>query len=256
MNIVHNVLPGHLRKSIHYAYFRIRNLHKENFECPVCSYKGPFMDLFPSTGLRRHAMCPYCKSRERHRLQRLVVDRLLGQVDVSQWKILHVAPEPFLADFLRQRFGLYETADLEREGMDHQVDLQKLPFASQSYDFVFASHVMEHIPNDEKAISEIRRVLKPNGIAILPVPIVAKQTVEYPEPNPNESNHVRAPGFDYFEKYKRFFSRVEEFSSASLPAKYQLFLYEDRSKWPSRECPLRPPMLGEKHIDIVPVCYV
>lgn len=90
-------------------------------------------------------------------------------------------------------------------GVDHNVDLQELPFEDQTYDFVFASHVLEHIPNDEKAISEIRRILKPNGIAILPVPLVAEKTIEYSEPNPNETYHVRAPGFDYFDRYDRYF---------------------------------------------------
>jgi ubiquinone/menaquinone biosynthesis C-methylase UbiE len=142
------------------------------------------------------------------------------------------------------------------KGVDHHVDLQHLPFADGTYDFVFASHVLEHIPDDEKAISEIRRILKPNGIAILPVPIVAEKTIEYPEPNPHESYHVRAPGMDYFDKYRRHFSRVERFSSDPLPKKYQLFLYEDRSRWPTKESPLRLPMPGEKHGDIVPVCYV
>jgi len=169
--------------------------------------------------------------------------------------MLHFAPEPFFREYFSKQFGQYESADLSRKGVDHNVDLQQLPFDNGSYDFIFASHVLEHIPDDEKAISEIRRVLKPNGIAILPVPIVAERTIEYPEPNPHEAYHVRVPGIDYFDKYEHHFSRIEWFSSDSLPEKYQLFVFEDRSQWPSRECPLRPSMAGEKHIDIVPVCY-
>lgn len=117
-------------------------------------------------------------------------------------------------------------------------------------------NVLEHIPNDRKAIEEIRRVLKPNGIAFLPVPLISKKTIEYPEPNPNESYHVRAPGMDYYDRYERYFTRIEKFASDSLSGKYQLFVYEDRSKWPTKESPLRPAMQGEKHIDVVPVCYV
>ena len=142
------------------------------------------------------------------------------------------------------------------KGVDYNIDIQELPFENETYDFVYASHVLEHIPNDEKAISEIRRILKPSGIAILPVPLVAQKTVEYPEPNPNESGHVRAPGYDYFNRYRQYFSRVEEISSESLPSIYQLFVYEDRSQWPTKECPLRSSMEGKKHIDIVPVCFV
>ena len=67
---------------------------------------------------------------------------------------------------------------------------------------------------------------------------------------------MRAPGIDYFDRYERHFAKVEKFSSDSLPKKYQLFVYENRSLWPTKELPLLAPMQGEKHIDIVPVCYI
>ena len=71
--------------------------------------------------------------------------------------------------------------------------------------------------------------------------------------NPTMCAH---PGMDYFERYEKYFSKVEKISSHSFPSKYQLFIYEDRTRWPNKECPLRPSMPGEKHIDVVPVCYV
>ena len=245
-----------LKKRINLLIFKFRNLQEEKFACPVCGYSGPFMDFAPPTGLRKHAECPNCNALERHRIQFVVVNEVLRDRNTAHLKMLHFAPEPFFREFFSQRFGQYETADLSMEGVTHNVDLQQLPFADETYDFVFASHVLEHVPDDEKAIAEIRRILKPNGIAILPVPIVAEKTIEYREPNPNETYHVRAPGMDYFDRYKRHFSKVEEFSSDSLPKKYQLFVYENRSQWPTKECPLRPAMQGEKHSDIVPVCYV
>jgi len=229
--------------------FNLRNLAKEKFECPICKYHGPFEDITPQTGLRKHAKCPQCASLERHRLQYLVILSVLADMPTLQMTMLHVAPEAFLKDFLSQQFCKYETADISMEGVDHKVDLQNLPFADATYDFVFASHVLEHIPNDLKALQEIRRILKPNGIAILPVPLILKETIDYAEPKPNEHNHVRAPGLDYFDRYAPFFSRVVLYSSDSLPGRYQLFIYEDRSRWGTNiEC--------NKHIDIVPVCYV
>lgn len=214
------------------------------------------MDLNPPTGLRKHAKCPKCGALERHRIQYLVVMNVLKSLNVSKKKMLHFAPEAFFIPIFSKQFGKYETADISMKGVDHNVDLQDLPFDDVSYDFVFASHVLEHIHNDNKAIEEIRRVLKPNGMAILSVPLICEKTIEYPEPNPNEGYHVRAPGMDYFERYERYFSRVEKRASDSLPDKYQLFVYEDRSIWPTKECPLRPSMQGEKHIDVVPICYV
>ena len=90
----------------------------------------------------------------------------------------------------------------------------------------------------------------------LPVPVIAEKTVEYPAPNPNEDFHVRAPGIDYFDKYRRFFPKVETFNSNNFSTNYQLFIYEDRSIWPTEKCPFRPSMKGKKHLDFVPVCYV
>lgn len=235
--------------------FRLQNITKEKFECPVCGYVGPFRDINPPTGLRRHACCPGCGALERHRIQYLVVNVIVREKDVAGLSMLHFSPESFFRGIFSKMFGKYETADFDAQGVDYHVDIQKLPFRSETYDFIFASHVLEHIPDDKKALSEIRRILKPNGMAVLPVPLIAEKTIEYSGPNPNEAYHVRAPGFDYYERYKHCFSRVDMFNSDAFPAKYQLYVYEDRSQWPTKECPLRPAMQGKKHIDVVPVCY-
>ena len=245
-----------IRHRISVEIFKFRNLQKEKFECPICGYSGPFKDIATSDGPRKHAKCPNCTASERHRIQCVVLHEVLRDRKTAHLKMLHFAPESFFREFFSQRFGQYETADLRMKGVDHIVDLQQLPFADETYDFVFASHVLEHIPDDQKAISEIRRILKPNGIAILPVPICSEHTIEYPEPNPHEFYHVRAPGMDYFDRYERHFSKVEMFSSGSLPKKYQLFVYEDHSHLSTKEHPGLAFMQGEKFSDFVPVCYV
>jgi SAM-dependent methyltransferase len=235
--------------------FRVLNRAKEQFECPVCNYAGPFADLHGFAGTRKHAMCPRCDALERHRLQYLVISDFLSQRNGSAMKMVHFAPEPFFRKMFSERFGKYETADLFMKEVDHKADLLSLPFPDESYDIVYASHVLEHIKDDMQAIREIGRVLKPNGVAILPVPMVCEKTIEYAAPNPSEAGHVRAPGLDYFEKYRKIFDRAEIYSSSSFPEKYQLFVYEDRTAWPTKECPLRPPMQGSRHLDFVPVCF-
>jgi SAM-dependent methyltransferase len=234
---------------------KILHRREEWFECPICTYSGPFATLNAFAGSRKYAICPQCKGLERHRLQYLVLTEILGGLG-GQIKMLHIAPEKFFRQMFSSRFAQYETADLFMEGVDHKVDIRDMPFEDKTYDFVFASHVLEHVREDRTAIKEIRRVLRPNGVAMLPVPIVCEQTIEYPDANPYEAGHVRAPGVDYFEKYKEFFKRVEVWSSDSVPQRHQPFVYEDRARWPTAECPLRPPMQGRKHADYVPVCYV
>ena len=235
--------------------YRLAHWSKKKFECPICGFSGPFADIAPATGPRRHAQCPDCGALERHRLQYLVVHSVFAGVDTSMLRVLHVAPEDYFRILFKKKFKIYETTDLMMENVDYRADLTELPFPTASYDVVFASHVLEHIKDDQQAIAEVRRILRPGGVAFLPVPIVAEKTIEYPEPNERESGHVRAPGVDYFLRYTPFFARVEEYSSFVFADKYQLFVYEDREGWPPECCPLLLPMKGERHVDIVPACY-
>jgi SAM-dependent methyltransferase len=244
-----------LRNSINVLTFKLSNRDKERYECPICDYRGPFLDKITHNAIRKHAKCPNCSALERHRLQFLVLGTILRDKKTDHLKMLHVAPERFFREFFSQRFGQYETADLKMKGTDHIVDLQHLPFDNNTYDIVYASHVLEHIPDDRKAISEIRRILRPNGMAVLPVPIYSGKTVEFSEPDPNEFGHVRAPGLDYFERYERYFSKVERFDSSSQPEKYQVFVYQENNR------PLKTERLSlsstpcRKLSDVVPVCY-
>jgi SAM-dependent methyltransferase len=248
-------VKGKLRAPL--PLFRILHRREEKFECPICGYTGPFASFDSFAGARKFAICPKCDGLERHRLQYLVLTReVLGSLVGPEAKTLHFAPEPFFRRIFSERCARYETADLCMPRVDHKADITRLPFDDASYDFVFASHVLEHVSDDRQAIHEIRRVLRPGGIAVLPVPVVSEKTIEYGAPIALEGGHVRAPGVDYFEKYKEFFGRVDVYSSESFPQKYQTLVYEDRTRWPNAECPLRPPMSGEKHLDFVPVCRV
>ncbi len=85
------------------------------------------MDIRPDSGFRSNAKCAKCGSLERHRLQYLIVSDILNKIDVSMMTILHVAPEGFFRRLFRKHFGKYESADLNRKGVDHNVDLQNLP---------------------------------------------------------------------------------------------------------------------------------
>jgi SAM-dependent methyltransferase len=232
-----------------------RNPGRPRFVCPICDYRGAFLDKYAETGRRSYVECPKCHALERHRLQWLVLRELEKEIDFRKLRVLHMAPEKFFVPHFRRCCGSYLTADIAAKGVDRKEDLTALSFEDESFDLVYASHVLEHISNDEAAIREIRRVLSPGGMAILPVPIVSDVTVEYGAPNPYEVDHVRAPGVDYFDKYRRAFDRVRVFESASFDSQFQVWIYEDRSGWPTDRMPQRRKMLGLKHSDYVPVCY-
>jgi SAM-dependent methyltransferase len=174
--------------------------------------------------------------------------------DFAKLRVLHTAPEKIIGERLKSLCASYVSADLCEKGVDRQEDLTQMSFPDGSFDLVYCSHVLEHIKDDLAAISEVRRVLAPAGIALLPVPVISDTTVEYEAPNPYEFDHVRAPGVDYFDRYKRFFRDVRVLSSTEFDARYQLYTYEDRSCWPTPTLPNRRPS-GLKHPDYVPICW-
>jgi SAM-dependent methyltransferase len=243
-----------LKRRLKFAATRVTNSNTERFTCPACGYEGPFLDAHDSSGLRKHAECPRCGALERHRLQSLTVRTVFDQRPPSSLSMLHFAPEEFFRKTFSKMFARYETADLMMRGVDHKVDIQKLPFADATYDVVFASHVLEHIPDDRKAISEIRRILRPGGLAFLPVPLLGDKTIEYGAPDPLDFDHVRAPGYDYPMRFSEYFRSVKEYTSDMFPERYQLYLLEDRSQWPNPRVPHRAPSQGLRHKDVVPVC--
>ena len=84
---------------------------------------------------------------------------------------MHIAPEQcFLKLFKKQRNLEYITADLESPIADVKADICNLPFEDNSFDLIFCNHVLEHIPNDKKAMQELFRVLKKGGFGIFKIP--------------------------------------------------------------------------------------
>jgi SAM-dependent methyltransferase len=146
--------------------------------------------------------------------------------------VLHVAPEALLRQLLGGEDTLYVAVDLTRGlvgytgALASAADLTRLPFASGTFDLVVASHVLEHIGDDVSAIQEIHRVLRPGGVAVLPVPIVhSGPTVEYGHPRADEEMHVRAPGLDYFDRFRGAGFAVETRSSSDYADAHQVHSY-------------------------------
>lgn len=158
---------------------------------------------------RPNVLAPGTLSLERHRLLWLYLQR---ETDffVKPRKVLHVAPEQaFLKRFQKLKHLDYTTTDLESPLADIKADLTSLPFAPNTYDMIICNHVLEHIQEDKEALSEIYRVLKPGGMAILQVPYDANRketfaddTIVDPEERARifgQYDHVRIYGMDYFD---------------------------------------------------------
>jgi SAM-dependent methyltransferase len=104
----------------------------------------------------------------------------------------------------------YITADLESPLADVKLDVQAMPFGEQEFDVVICNHVLEHVPDDRKAIGEVFRVLKPGGFAVMQVPTNYDMEMTYEDPSitdPAErekhfrqKDHFRLYGRDYINR--------------------------------------------------------
>jgi SAM-dependent methyltransferase len=127
----------------------------------------------------------------------------------QSFHVLHIAPEAcFIKRFEKIHGDHYITADIESPLAKVKMDIHQIPFEQNTFDAVLCNHVLEHVRDDIKAISEINRVLKPGGFAILQVPFfnpVGATTFEDPtitdkrerEKIFGQDDHVRKYGDDY-----------------------------------------------------------
>jgi len=135
--------------------------------CTICGHSGRFFSYgFP---LAADSICPSCLSLERHRALAICA----GQEPLFQGKdLLHFAPEPSLTAFVHSKgVKSYKTCDLFKPDVDLRIDICAIDLPDQSFDLVLCLHVLEHVPDDRKAMAELRRLLGLSGMAIIMVPI-------------------------------------------------------------------------------------
>ncbi|MDR0194924.1 MAG: methyltransferase domain-containing protein [Myroides sp.] len=170
---------------------------------------------------RPNVLSPSTLSLERHRLLWLY---LQCETDFfsSPKKVLHFAPEQaFYKRFKKQPNLDYTTTDLESPLADVKADICNLPFEDNSFDMILCNHVLEHIPDDTKAMQELYRILKPGGMGIFQIPQDMSRAVTFQDDSitdPKERtlifgqyDHVRVYGRDYFDKLRSIgFTVVEE----------------------------------------------
>lgn len=200
---------------------KIRNLRLkgDNVECPIC--EKTFMTFLPfgvpPDPMRPNAMCPNCSSLERTRLYWKYLTSMPDFFN-SQKNILHVAPEPKLFQKFSSNPSInYFPVDKFTKGYKYpkgtiNMDITKMDYPDNKFDFILCSHVLEHITNDIIAIRELHRVMKPGGWGILQVPIEMERDKTYedesiisPEDRQQafgQFDHVRIYGNDYFERLK------------------------------------------------------
>ena len=168
-----------IKYSCRYFYFGKR------YRCNCCGSNLPaFFKHSPAGNMDNTCPCCLAVERQRFALQAFQVLSRNGQLNLKG-NALHVAPERSLGKYLRTVSEYYIPVDLSQSKSSYmplkcRADLTNLPFCDDSVDYVVCSHVLEHIPNDRRAMSELARVLKPAGWAFLPVPLRGGETDEDP----------------------------------------------------------------------------
>lgn len=213
-----------------------------NVECTCCG--GEFITFLPGgvAKKRPHALCLQCSSLERHRLLWHYLSHKTNLFS-SQIKLLHVAPEKLFYTKFKQlsniqylpcaKFGEGYT-DKYPEGTQN-IDITAIVMEDNSLDAIICSHVLEHIPDDQLAMKELYRVLKPGGWAILQVPLDSSRDVTYEDfsiTDPTERerafgqyDHVRVYGNDYENRLKNAGFQVKRENYTSEFSDEEIFKY-------------------------------
>jgi hypothetical protein len=194
-------------------------LRGEGRECPCCG--GHFKRMSRRRLAGWGGICPRCRSHRRHR----AIALMLAHGDLPGQRLLHFAPES-LFDPVFARLPQIErvTADLYAPA-DLQLDITDMDLPDGSFDLILCSHVLEHVPDDRAAMSELRRVLADGGLALVLTPYRPDRPT-YEDPlitSPldrmvafGQQDHVRIYGNDLADRLRAAGFDVEDLTPAEL----------------------------------------
>ena len=185
-------------------------------------------------GHRDSFQCPVCGGIDRERWQLWVLSKHTG-IFRENCRVLHFAPEPHISKFIEANPDCeYYTGDIVPGRAMHQTNILDIQYKDETFDYVILNHVLEHIEDMDKAMSEVKRVMKPDGKLILSFPICTDMdTLELPGVlTPEErleqygqEDHVRLFGRDYLQKISSFGLEVDVFTPREQLPKDEIMRY-------------------------------
>lgn len=200
-------------------------MNRKKFQCNICGneifawkYIGEDYKIFHEKNIagagRRRGGCSVCGSSDRARFVYYVIENFTKLMNKNECKILHFAPEKAISEKLREIHGKqYISADIMSGRADVIANIVNLQFHNEEFDYIICNHVMEHICEEKRAFSEVRRCLKPGGILIFTAPICWTQET-YEDDNVltvddriryyGQEDHVRLYGNDIVERIEKF----------------------------------------------------
>jgi SAM-dependent methyltransferase len=193
-------LPAKVRRR-----WRLMRLRGHAVECPCCG--GRFAAFMPGRD-PNNPICPRCGAQARHRALWLYLHERTHLFDGKGLRVLHFAPERALGHALASATGLhYVSADLEDPAAMEHFDITDIPHPDGSFDVILCIHVLEHVEDDRKAMRELRRILAPDGFAIVLVPLDLERPETYEDTTITDpagrerafwqADHLRLYGSDF-----------------------------------------------------------
>jgi len=199
----------HILKSVKQTLSQPLIYFKMIRHCPICGWKGKQFKPGGGANKRRFdCICPKCDSMERHRLAYMVAEKC---INLNYSNVIHVAPEKAISTYLQAKSYNYLSIDINPDKAMMKMDVTNLDIEDNSTSLIWASNILEHIHNDNDAISEFYRVLSPKGIAFIQVPIwrtntledFTKSTIEERIKLFYQRDHVRLYGLDIIDKFEQ-----------------------------------------------------
>jgi SAM-dependent methyltransferase len=211
--------------------------------CPVCERSSVSFNPLPAFFIdeaERHGFqhpldqweminyknyeCPNCGASDRERLFALFLRIISRESQGRKFRLLDFAPSRIFQLFVNSlRCFEYRTADLLVNGFDDKIDIENMyQYPDNYFDCLICSHVLEHVKNDKKALSELYRVLRSSGFGIIQTPIslfhqttyedFSKTTVAERWQHFGQGDHVRIYSRkDYINKIKCAGFELKEF---------------------------------------------
>ncbi len=228
------------------VYFKISGLltnfcarfqYNRKYRCPCCNKRvGRFLDfnysswkynscLYP--GYEKNTICPHCQSLPRHRMIAYYFNRRIEELQNK--KILIFGMRSAEHTWLDRWHIAYKCADPYDSGADFKYDIQNIACGDKTYDVVICNHVLEHVENYQKALGEVFRILREDGLLILTVPTLYRYADTFEKERAEtemerilhygQNDHLRIFGANFDRYVKNAGFSVEKITGESLPRK-------------------------------------